>query len=54
MTSPPAVGRQLPDRVLIGMAVVLTLALLVTVVVSLLVWHLPAPTPVDVPSVAQA
>ena len=53
-TPAPAGGKRVSDRVLVGIAAVLALALLVTVLVSLLIWHLPAPTPVEVPSVAQA
>jgi hypothetical protein len=42
------------SRVLILLAAVLAIALLITVVASLLSWQLPEPVPVSVPSVPRA
>jgi hypothetical protein len=42
------------DRLLVGTVLALLLALVVVVVVALLVWHVPTPQPVDVPTARQA
>jgi hypothetical protein len=49
-----AVTQLVSSRTLTALTLVLAIALLVTVVVSLLVWQLPDPSPVTVQSVPRA
>lgn len=47
-------GPHVPDRVLVALTVFLLVALVATVVVSLLVWHTPALNPLPLPSASHA
>ena len=47
-------GQLLPDRVVLGMTLAVAIALVLTVVIALVIWHTPAMHPIEIPKVPRA